>query len=143
MLRRPQSLLQPPHFGANYDALGPKKVAGPTTAPLAISLALIRLETYTVRPERVGYEAHVRGEAAVAAALVSLIKECSPDDDIFVATPHRVQRQAVKEALMSNRRDRDGNIVDALERLHLTSNSPPLPDLPEKVTVDTVERLQG
>jgi hypothetical protein len=144
MLRKPQSLLQSPRFGAQYDALGPKKVTDTPSSPLPISLALIRLETHTTRPERVGYEAHVRGEASVAAALVSLIKECSPDEDIFVATPHRVQRQAVKEALLSNTgAGRDEDLVDALESLRLTSDSRPPPELPENVKVDTIERLQG
>jgi superfamily I DNA and/or RNA helicase len=139
MQRKPQTLLQSPRFGAKDDAPGPNKVKDNPSTPLPISLTLIRLETHTMRPERAGYEAHVRGEAAVAAALVSLIRECSPDDDIFVATPHRVQRQAVKEALISNKRvGRDGDLADALESLHLS----PV-DMPENVTVDTVERLQG
>lgn len=140
MLCKPQTLLQSPRFGAKDDALVPNKVNDiPSTSLLPISLALIRLETHSMRPERVGYEAHVRGEAAVAAALVSLIRECSPDDDIFVATPHRVQRQAVKEALISHRRlGRDGDLADALESLQLSPS-----ESPEKVTVDTVERLQG
>ncbi|GLB37711.1 putative AAA domain containing protein [Lyophyllum shimeji] len=77
------------------------------------------------RPKVMGHhrrelpEAHVRGEAAVAAAFVTSIQRCSSADDIFVATPHRVQRQAVKAALAR------------------------VPPGEPELTVDTIERLQG
>ena len=81
---------------------------------LPISLVLIKLDVYS-RLE-VSYERHVRGEAAVAASLVRCIQRYCPEEDIFVATPHRIQRVAVKAALMG---------VDV------------------GATVDTIERLQG
>ena len=81
---------------------------------MPVSLALIKLDVYS-RLE-VAYERHVRGEAAVAASLVRCIQRCCPEEDIFVATPRRIQRGAVKAAL---------RVAE------------------ERVTVDTIERLQG
>jgi superfamily I DNA and/or RNA helicase len=101
--------------------------------PHPISLALIRLQTVTSRPEQIGYELHVRGEAAIAASLVKSLQKCSPDEDIFVATPHRIQRQAVKAALDSGEVD---YLVDAMKGMKIAGNT-------GKVVVDTVERLQG
>jgi hypothetical protein len=142
MQRRPQSFLQPPRFRAYDSILGPNNVTEPPTASLpGISLALIRLDAFTVHPEQVGYEAHVRGEAAVAAALVFLLRECLPDDEIFVAAPFHVQREAVKEALMSiGTNDKDG---DQVMSFHASSESPSPPNLLDKVRVDTVDKLQG
>ncbi|KAF7288721.1 AAA-12 domain-containing protein [Mycena chlorophos] len=127
MLRKPQSILQPP---APSLLVSDDHVHG---APRAISLALLRLQTQSVRPEGVGYEAHVRGEAAVAAALVTTLQRCCPEEDIFIATPHRIQRQAVRDALRKSG-GIDG-LVDQLEGLSLGKAG--------TVTVDTVERLQG
>jgi hypothetical protein len=132
MLRRPQSLLRPPLR---------KEISGRNpSGPLAVSLALLNLQTHASNPDKVGYEIHVRGEAAVAAALVCQIQRCSPDDDIFVATPHRIQRQAVKAAIESMRASEDA-LIAAIEDMWISTNrhahgSP-------KVVVDTVERLQG
>lgn len=69
-------------------------------------------------------------------SLCKSLRKCSPSEDIFVATPHRVQRQAVKAALKSVE---DDELADALQSLNITTS------IPEsgKVTVDTVEKLQG
>jgi hypothetical protein len=139
MLRRHQTHLQAPHLGADLEYSDRPTETPDSRTPHPVSLALIRLQTHTQHAEQVGYETHVRGEAAVAAALVSLIRQCSPDEDIFVATPHRIQRQAVKEALGRGKRRSEDDLVDALKGLNIESNTPHV----EKVTVDTVERLQG
>ena len=81
------------------------------------------------------YEMHVHGEAAVAASLVEFIRKCSPHDDIFVATPHRIQREAVRNVLEQSRRDAS-HLDEAFGNLKLHS-------MGNKVTVDTIERLQG
>ncbi|KAF8146876.1 AAA domain-containing protein [Mycena galopus ATCC 62051] len=134
MLRKPQNVLRPP----------PITLRNPTTAidtgdsltPTPISLALVRLQTESSRPEGVGYEAHVRAEAVLAAALITSITRCSPGEDIFVATPHRIQRQAVRAALA---RARTSDLADAMGALDLDGS----PERAGTVTVDTVERLQG
>ncbi|KAF7315521.1 AAA-12 domain-containing protein [Mycena indigotica] len=89
----------------------------------AISLALIRLQGTTRYAAGIGYEAHVRGEAVLAAALVTSLQRCCPDEDIFVAVPYRIQRQLVMKALK-------GRVKSHGEQV-------------EGVVVDTVERLQG
>ncbi|KAJ7647709.1 hypothetical protein FB45DRAFT_987359 [Roridomyces roridus] len=128
MLRKPQTVLRPPPITLKQNA--PLEMQDMLT-PTPISLALVRLETDSSQPEGVGYEAHVRGEAALAAALITCIRRCSPGEDIFVATPHRIQRQTVKAALQQN------DLVREMEALALDESSR------GKVTVDTVERLQG
>jgi hypothetical protein len=132
MLRQPQALLQPPRLDVLVDKTGAQAV-DLSAVPHPISLALIRLQTVTSRPEQIGYELHVRGEAAIAASLVKSLQKCSPDEDIFVATPHRIQRQAVKAALDSGEVD---YLVDAMKGMKIAGNT-------GKVVVDTVERLQG
>jgi len=109
MFRREPTLLCRPVFQYQETTLGMPE-------HLPISLALIKLDVYS-RLE-VTYERHVRGEAAVAVSLVRCIQRCCPEEDIFVATLHRIQRGAVKAALAMG--------VDV-----------------ERVTVDTIERLQG
>lgn len=140
MLRRLQTVLKPPSCTTTIRTPTDQALTTPgriDLTPHPISLALIRLRTYTSRPERAGYEVHVRGEAALAAALVTSIRRCSPDDDIFVATPHRVQRQAVNAALRLARVE-EGNLASMMQGMTLG------PDTGlDKVTVDTVERLQG
>ncbi|KAJ7287131.1 P-loop containing nucleoside triphosphate hydrolase protein [Mycena rebaudengoi] len=136
MLRKPQKVLRPPPIaairGSTVDA------SSELLAPTPISLALLRLQTESIQSEGVGYEAHVRGEAALAAALITSIQRCSPGEDIFVATPHRIQRQAVRAAL---ERARLSEVTRKLEGLGL--ETPADESRPGKVTVDTVERLQG
>jgi superfamily I DNA and/or RNA helicase len=129
MLRQPQALLQAPRLVNEAVA----QVVDLSAMPHPISLALIRLQTITSRPEQIGYEVHVRGEAAIAASLVKSLRKCSPGEDIFVATPHRIQRQAVKAALDSTEVD---SLVEAIQDMNISSNT-------GKVVVDTVERLQG
>jgi hypothetical protein len=102
-----------------------------------VSLALIRLRTWSKLTRNISYELHVQAEAALAACLVLCLQTCSPQDDIFVATPHRIQREAVKVALS---RIRDTSLQGAFSQLRVgkeTAAGGP------KVTVDTVERLQG
>ncbi|KIM82593.1 hypothetical protein PILCRDRAFT_467993 [Piloderma croceum F 1598] len=131
MLRQPQALLQPPRLDAMVNDSG-TQVVDFNAMPHPISLALIRLQTVTSRPEQVGYEVHVRGEATIAASLVKSLRKCSPGEDIFVATPHRIQRQAVKAALESE----EDSLVHAMQDMNIAANA-------GNVVVDTVERLQG
>lgn len=134
MLRHPQNFLQPPRLDIIANVADPQPM-DPSAVPHPISLALIRLQTITSRPDQVAYEMHVRGEAAIAAALVKLLRRSSPTEDIFVAAPHRIQRQAVKAALNFEQ----SNLVGAMQRINITSEVLEV----GKVTVDTVERLQG
>jgi superfamily I DNA and/or RNA helicase len=131
MLRQPQALLQPPRLDAMVND-SRTQVVDFNAVPHPISLALIRLQTVTSRPEQVGYEVHVRGEATIAASLVKSLRKCSPGEDIFVATPHRIQRQAVKAALDSE----EDSLVHAMQGMNIAANA-------GNVVVDTVERLQG
>ena len=146
MLRQPQALLLPPPYVGTgsvalpSDSMKSTETPDLITTPHQISLVLIRLQTRTNRFEGVSYEVHVRGEAAVAAALVTSICRCSPGDDIFVATPHRIQRQAVKAAL-AQLHDEDP-LVDAMEKMNIGVQSSRDVRL-GKITVDTIERLQG
>jgi len=79
-----------------------------------------------------------------------LLSLAFPDESVFVATPHRFQRQAVRAAIRaSGTVDLAGpdivTLARATSRLSLGSKSPsPSKHLAEeKVIVDTVERLQG
>ncbi|PPQ77251.1 hypothetical protein CVT26_005990, partial [Gymnopilus dilepis] len=104
--------------------------------PRPVSLALINLHSWSSQPQSIPYELHVHVEAALAAALVHFLQVCCPNDDVFVATPHRIQREAVKAALA---KVTDGDsLEEAFGRLDIGGgNTKP------KVTVDTIERLQG
>lgn len=104
-----------------------------------LSLALIQLSMRNVRPELSGMEAYVRGEAALAAAIVRWLQLVAPEESIFVATPHRIQRHSVQEALRRTRRD--VNLEDLFLDLQLDDKS--RKTKAGKVTVDTIERLQG
>jgi hypothetical protein len=136
MLRQPQDILKPPQI-----KLAPEEttriVADPTLKHHPVSLALIRLKTWSSPSDHVPYEMHVHGEAAVAASLVDFIRKCSPNDDIFVATPHRIQREAVKNALQNSRRH-SPTLEEGFGNLKLGSHS-----IGGQITVDTIERLQG
>ncbi|KAF9486003.1 hypothetical protein BDN70DRAFT_794739 [Pholiota conissans] len=136
MLNQPQDILVEPeiHSIAPTVSSEPGAVFDTSLMHRPVSLSLIRLQT-TSLTDHVGYESHVHVEAAVAASLVKLLQSCSPDEDIFVATPHRIQREAVNAALSRVKQERiKGNLDKGFQRLS-TSRS--------KVTVDTVERLQG
>src|ERR1700722_124905 len=139
MLGKPQTMLKTPSHKIpsrknDREALITEI---PGLLPQQISLALVRLKTRSTHAEQIAYESYVRGEAAVAAALVKTIRACLPDDDIFVVTPHRIQRQAVKETLgFHGRRGQDEDLTDAMGRMSLSKTL-------DKVRVDTVERLQG
>ncbi|KAF9446525.1 hypothetical protein P691DRAFT_733110 [Macrolepiota fuliginosa MF-IS2] len=132
MLHKPQTFLKSPQlqFTPEY-AIDP-------AAHKPISLALIRLKTWSSLSNHVAYEMHVHGEAAVAASLVEVIRRCSPNDDIFVATPHRIQREAVKNALQLSRKLDPTSEEEGFGNLRLGSHS-----IGGQVTVDTIERLQG
>lgn len=129
MRKRSQKILKEPKLQGSASS------SVPELDTRAISLTLIQLSAVSRRPEQTGYETHVRGEALFAAGLVRLLQAAAPDETIFVATPHRVQRQAVKDALLSSVDD----LAAAFGSLHIGSQ----PGRKEKVVVDTVERLQG
>lgn len=139
MLRRNQNILRPPIIKKFPPALSADTE---TLDTQNISLVLVRLSVSSEHPDQFGYESHVRGEASFAAALVSLLQIAAPEETIFVATPHRIQRHAVKDAL----RARVDDLAYAFEGLQLDREfrdaGAPLPS-EEKVTVDTIERLQG
>lgn len=146
MLGQRQSTLTPP---ANRS-LSTNANDASTLVPRPISLALIRLSASTHRSEQIGYEVHVRGEAAVAAALVRWIRMACPDETIFVATPHRIQRHAVREALrMSDGAtagalvEDENNLADALTTAMEGLAADDQQEEQKMVIVDTVERLQG
>ncbi|KAL5483134.1 hypothetical protein ACEPAI_8363 [Sanghuangporus weigelae] len=142
MRRRSQNILQEPKRTSKRQRPQDVYSDSDTTIPALdirpISLALIRLSASSEFPDQMGYEIHVRAEATFAAALVHLIQEAAgPDETIFVATPHRVQRQAVKDALLS----RVDNLSEAFGALQIQDNKPVF--VRDKITVDTIERLQG
>ncbi|ESK97371.1 aaa atpase [Moniliophthora roreri MCA 2997] len=128
MLKQHQSFLSQPPVAYN-----PKDITYIDEAFRPISLTLLRLGTRTRLDEEVSYEMHVKAEAMLAAALVCSLQRCSPDENIFVATPHRVQRNAVRAMLQKTREAQSTDKV--FGKLQLGRKG--------KVTVDTVERLQG
>lgn len=145
MLQNPQTILHRPRQ--------PSIFASPCGKPdnthsndigshQAISLALIRLHTCTGRSTQIEYEDHLRAEAATAAAVVSSIRHCFPEDDIFVATPRRLQKNAVNAALLKNKRSEEDRLIDAMNDMSLLTKTSSNVES-GKVTVDTVERLQG
>lgn len=103
----------------------------------SVSLALIRLRTWSAHIQNISYELHVQAEAVVAAALVLSLQFCCPNDDIFVATPHRIQREAVKTALAKTKGNKLNMTALFWGQLKIGD------DTSSKVTVDTIERLQG
>lgn len=139
MFRQPQSVLVAPKVHSNMPTNVPTGTSEVEITHRPVSLAMIRLRTWSSQTQHIGYELHVHGEAAVAAALVTSLRRCSPNDDIFVATPHRIQREAVKAALAKiNIQSNDASLEEALKRVHISQ-----PSTSSKVTVDTIERLQG
>lgn len=139
MYRRPQTVLTGPEVES--ESIQSKLDGTLNSSPLhrPVSLALVRLKTWSSTTDHIAYELHVNREAALAAALVASLQRCSPDDDIFVATPHRIQREAVKAALSRVKLDDNLSVLgQAFGRLQLG------PQIEQaKVTVDTIERLQG
>ncbi|PPQ97622.1 hypothetical protein CVT26_002553 [Gymnopilus dilepis] len=101
-----------------------------------ISLALIRLRSWSKHLQSISYDMHVQIEAALAAVMVVALQACCPDDSIFVATPHRIQREAVKRALTRVMDDND--LISAFGQMDIAGKT-----TRSAVTVDTVERLQG
>lgn len=108
------------------------------------SLALIRTR-FSV--SHLPYESHVEAEARLAAALVLLLQDTfGVDKSIFVATPHRIQRTAVRQALkMSGQAIAQGPAPDGEqdEMDNLTGLMEGLKVSHSNLRVDTVERLQG
>ena len=100
-----------------------------------ISLALLRLRAEG--PATSAYEAHIRAEAAVVVALVRQLQAAfGTSEQIFVATPHRIQRRTIRDALAAVPFvPSSDSFEEAFDRLDLA--------LAEPVIVDTVERLQG
>ncbi|PVG00252.1 P-loop containing nucleoside triphosphate hydrolase protein [Serendipita vermifera] len=110
------------------------------------SLAMIKLQVSC--SSSIPYEMHVKAEARLAAALVHwLIESFGVEESIFVACPHRIQRSAVRQAILSSdeasrldeAQDAElGNDIDNLtatmDKLHLSERA---------LRIDTVERLQG
>jgi len=135
MLRHPQTILFAPEVNSIAEGRFRPGVKPEPLSHRPVSLSLLRLRAYSSRTDDVTYEMHVRGEAIVAAALVIALRKCMPNEDVFVATPHRIQREAVKTALKKLQRA-DQSLEEALEGLTLGGKKP-------KVTVDTIERLQG
>ena len=139
MFRQPQSVLVAPKIHSTIPTKLPSGSSEVTITNRPLSLAMIRLKTWSSQTQHIGYELHVHGEAAVAAALVASLWRCSPNDDIFVATPHRIQREAVKAALARiNIQSNDAPLEEALGRVQISQ-----PSTSSRVTVDTIERLQG
>ncbi|KAK7057619.1 AAA-12 domain-containing protein [Favolaschia claudopus] len=141
MLRKTQTTLRPPPISVQDPHAITAIETSESFTPTPISLALVRLQTESSWPEGVGYEAHVRAEASLAAALIISLQRCCPGEDIFVATPHRIQRQAVRTVLANARSAATDDLASAMEGLAIDG------DVPVRsfgvVTVDTVERLQG
>jgi hypothetical protein len=103
------------------------------------SLALIRVKV--AKASTFPYEAHVQAEARLAAALVHWLRESFGNEEtIFVACPHRIQRSAVKQAILSPSEYAVEEDVDvdelsaALGAFHMSDNG---------LRIDTIERLQG
>lgn len=137
MFKLPQSLLTAPEVQSTTI-----QIPGIEELPLErrpVSLALIRLRSWAPRTQFITYESHVHAEAAVAAALVTLLRKCSPNEDVFVATPHRIQREAVNAALARIEMKDINTLTAEMGRMKLQS----IYTKSSKVTVDTVERLQG
>ncbi|EEB92510.1 hypothetical protein MPER_08967, partial [Moniliophthora perniciosa FA553] len=128
MLKQHQSFLSQPPVAYNS-----KDITHIDEAFRPISLTLLRLGVRSRLDEEISYEMHVKAEATLAAALVCSLQRCSPAEDIFVATPHRVQRHAVRAMLQKTKEAQ--SIDEAFGKLQLGRKG--------KVTVDTVERLQG
>ncbi|KAG8846065.1 Tripartite DNA replication factor, partial [Serendipita sp. 411] len=141
--------LKPPQMKGDHDSEGGK------VEPLGqASLALLRVSA--PRASIIPYEAHVKAEARLAAALVHWIRESfGHEETIFVACPHRIQRSAVRQAILGaaaeweeitaegeeikneggNGGDDDiDNVAAQLAALHVSETS---------LRIDTVERLQG
>lgn len=117
-------------------------------AAQSASLALVRMTMTSANPGQASYEQHVRGGAYFTAALAKLILCAAPDKTtLFVATPHRIQRQAVRDAL----RTHVDELAEAFGSLQINTSSDegknerdaPPNDVRQNITVDTVERLQG
>jgi len=114
------------------------------TRPASLALIRVRASKSSVAP----YEAHVKAEAKLAAALVHWLRESfGAEETIFVACPHRMQRSAVRQAILSPGDDWSTDQVEGagleggvdalaaeLAAFHVSEQG---------LRIDTVERLQG
>lgn len=141
MTNQPQSVLVAPRISSSERNL--RRDLDEGFHP--ISLALIRLKTLSNNVDGISYEAHVRAEASIAAALVISLQRACPDEDIFVAAPHRIQRQSVNGALKKiwARRAELDDLAEAFEQLNVNEGGEDQGKRRGMVRVDTVERLQG
>lgn len=109
-------------------------------ATLTTSLALIRVKA--LKASILPYEAHVKAEARLAAALVHWLRESfGHEETIFVACPHRIQRSAVRQAILSPEEVIEDVIEDDLEEIISGLNALHVSE--RGLRIDTVERLQG
>ncbi|CAG8623386.1 5252_t:CDS:2, partial [Acaulospora colombiana] len=111
----------------------------------SVSLALVKLQVRC--SSGIPYEMHVKAEARLAAALVHWLRESfGVEESIFVACPHRIQRSAVRQAILSSDEacrldepqeaglDNDvEGLTSAVDALHVSERG---------LKIDTVERLQ-
>ncbi|KAK1230547.1 hypothetical protein PQX77_006347 [Marasmius sp. AFHP31] len=146
LARHPQATLTQPLVRTKKPASAARLVRADSDHSVGehmpVSLTLVRLKVGE-GIEEVSYEAHVKAEAMLAAALVLQLQRCLPGEDIFVATPHRVQRQAVWAALRSAKPQKSEDTLEILlEGLSLEEATEPTKKK-GKLIVDTVERLQG
>ena len=112
--------------------------------PASLALVRVKASGSSLLP----YEAHVKAEARLAAALVHWLRESFGDEEsIFVACPHRIQRSAVRQAILSPGEDWGSDQVEEagpesdvdalaaeLAAFHVSERG---------LRIDTVERLQG
>ncbi|KAJ4483538.1 hypothetical protein J3R30DRAFT_3731697 [Lentinula aciculospora] len=144
MLKRPQGVLSPPLLSSlNENPQLNEFRPLIDVIPHPLSLALIQLQTVSKRHrENVGYELHVKAEAAVTAALITTIQQHLPGEDIFVATPHRIQRQAVKAALSAGHFNASLSLSKIFNKMTIDEGQGK-DQIESSVIVDTIERLQG
>ena len=146
MTRQPQTIITKPKIPPSE-----RKIKDDLdTAFNPISLALVRLKTLTISADGISYEAHVRAEAAIAVSFVVSLQRVFPNDDIFVAAPHRIQRQTVTAMLSKIEthipvtKPDDDDLVEAFEQFHIGGGKRSTKRKgSRKIRVDTVERLQG
>jgi hypothetical protein len=129
--------------------LSPPRIRGadtPIECMLPASLALIRVRASG--SHLAPYEAHVKAEAELAAALVHWLRESfGAEENIFVACPRRIQRNAVRQAITCPSEDWS---VNQTEEAGLESGIDVLAAelaafhaSEQGLRIDTVERLQG
>jgi hypothetical protein len=121
--------------------LSPPRIKYPPKKGVQHSTSMALICVKAAKASMFPYEAHVQAEARLAAALVHWLRESFGNEEtIFVACPHRIQRSAVRQAILSPNESavEEGVDVDelsaALEAFHMSDNG---------LRIDTIERLQG